>query len=63
MKDIARIIKWAIQNALISYSETPSGMGETRQVMSNKQCLYIAMEILRTLEMAGYKIIRVTPQP
>jgi hypothetical protein len=60
MKDIARIIKWAIHTALISYSETPSGMGEPRPVMSNKQCLYIAMEIQRALEIAGYKIVRVS---
>jgi hypothetical protein len=60
MKDIARIIKWAIQTALISYSETPSGMGETRQVMSNKECLYLALEIQRSLEIAGYRIIRVS---
>jgi hypothetical protein len=63
MKDIARVIRWAIQTALIGYSETPSGMRETRQVMSHKQCLYLALEIQRALEMAGYKIIRAGPQP
>jgi hypothetical protein len=63
MKDIARVVKWAIKNALIGYAETPSGSREARQVMSDKQCLYIALEIIHTLEMAGYKIIRVTPQP
>jgi hypothetical protein len=63
MKDIARVMRWAIHTALISYSETPSGMKEPRQVMSHKQCLYLALEIQRALEIAGYKIIRVTPQP
>jgi len=63
MKDVARVIRWAIQNALLSYSETPLGMGETRPAMSDKQCLYIALEILRTLEMAGYEITRAAPKP
>jgi hypothetical protein len=58
MKDIARIIKWAIQTTLIKYSETPSGVAEPRVVMSNKQCLYLAMEIQGALEIAGYKIVR-----
>jgi hypothetical protein len=58
MKDAARVIKWAIQNALIGYPETPSGIRETRQAMSDKQCLYMALEILRALEIAGYKITR-----
>ena len=58
MKDIARVIRWAIQSALISYPETPSGHGEECKAMSDKQCLYLAMEIQRALEMAGYRITR-----
>jgi hypothetical protein len=63
MKDTARVIKWAIENALIGYSETPSGIKEAPQAISKKQCLYMALEIVHALEMAGYKIIRVAAKP
>ena len=63
MRDLARIVKWAIQSALISYSETSSGIKEARVVISDKHCLYLALEIIRVLEMGGYKITRVSPQP
>lgn len=60
MKDIPCVMRWAIQSALISYSERPSGIREARIVMSDKQCLHVALAIQHALEMAGYKIVRVT---